>query len=262
MRQILINLLNNAVKFTPDKGEISLIVKENPSIADNHVSYTFIVKDNGIGMSQNDLKVIFEPFSRIENGTSGRIEGTGLGLSICKSFVDAMGGHISVISHQGTGSTFTVILPFEILSNDVSIGVEVIDENISFQGKHVLLVEDNDINQTIATMMLEKLGFSVTVAKDGREGYTKFLTSQPYQFDLIFMDIQMPVMNGYEAAEAIRSSNHPQAQSIPIIAMTANVFKEDVAKARSSGMNAHIGKPLEMKDIIRAASRSLKREED
>ena len=262
MRQILINLLNNAVKFTPDKGEISLIVKENPSIADNHVSYTFIVKDNGIGMSQNDLKVIFEPFSRIENGTSGRIEGTGLGLSICKSFVDAMGGHISVISHQGTGSTFTVILPFEILSNDVSIGAEVIDENISFQGKHVLLVEDNDINQTIATMMLEKLGFSVTVAKDGREGYTKFLTSQPYQFDLIFMDIQMPVMNGYEAAEAIRSSNHPQAQSIPIIAMTANVFKEDVAKARSSGMNAHIGKPLEMKDIIRAASRSLKREED
>ena len=207
--------------------------------------------------------MIFEPFSRVEEGESGRTEGTGLGLSICKSFVEAMGGHIDVVSARGKGSTFTVILPFEILENsEISFSDETVDEDVCFKGKHVLLCEDNDINRTIATMMLEKIGFIVDTALDGKEGYTRFISSQPYQYDLIFMDIQMPVMNGYEATTAIRSSNHPQSQSIPIIAMTANVFKEDIARARSAGMNGHIGKPLEMKDIIRAAARALKNEGD
>ena len=263
-RQIVINLLNNASKFTPEGGRVSLEVNEEKGLSERHIIIRITVRDSGIGMTEEEARVIFEPFRRLQNSQSRRAEGSGLGLSICKSFTEAMGGSISVQSQLGKGSEFTVLLPFEIVEGSVPAPAPEERESLpeaSFTGKHALLCEDNEINRQIACMLLGSLGFMVDTAEDGKIGFQKFLASSPGTYDMIFMDIQMPEMNGYDTAIAIRASGHPQARSIPIIAMTANVFKEDVERARESGMNAHIGKPLEKSAIIRAVSESIHQEE-
>jgi len=262
-KQIVINLLNNAVKFTPEGGRIEFEIREEKGLTEKQTILHFTVRDNGVGMSMENQENIFQPFQRIRSSGTERVEGSGLGLSICKSFTEAMGGSIALKSVPGKGSEFHVRLPFEIAENNSGDAeahdeTQISEEQADFSGKRALLCEDNEINRQIAGMLLESIGFRVDSAVDGKEGYRKFLESEPGTYDIIFMDIQMPEMNGYDTTVAIRASSHEQAGSIPIIAMTANVFKEDVERAGEVGMNGHIAKPLEKKAIISAAYRTLK----
>jgi signal transduction histidine kinase len=261
IRQIMINLLNNAVKFTPEGGKIRLEITEENGLTDRHDILRIVVRDNGIGMNAEEIQLIFEPFRRLQNAQIHRAEGSGLGLSICRSFAKAMGGSISVESSPGKGSVFTVLLPFEAAEWSSQVPAEANESEkkpaaADFTGKCALVCEDNEINCQIACLLLESMGFKVDTAGNGKEGFQKFLASRPGTYDVIFMDIQMPEMNGYDATTAIRASNHEQAKSIPIIAMTANVFKEDVEHAREAGMNGHIGKPLNKDAIIRVTMES------
>jgi len=243
--RIIINLLNNAVKFTPENGNIYLTVSELPSLSTENASFRFEVRDTGIGISKEDIKRIFEPFTRADNDTVQAIEGSGLGLSISKRLVEAMGGSISVTSVLGKGSMFSVELYFPV--NIVSDGKKKSSkrEEVSFDGQTALLAEDNAINREIASIMLQKLGFTVEIACDGTEAVRMFSESALYHFDVIYMDIRMQPMNGYAAAETIRKLKRQDAKDIPIIAMTANVFSDDVEKARKAGMTAHIAKPID-----------------
>lgn len=261
LNQILINLLNNAVKFTPTRGQITFSVDELTTLTGEQTAFRFVVRDNGAGIAPEEHASIFEPFVRASNTSAHKEEGSGLGLSISKRFVEVMGGKIMVESALNAGAVFTVELPFEYgntAAEQIPPAREKPVESVSFAGMHVLLCEDNIINRQIAVMMLESIGFSVTVADDGQQGYETFAASAEGAFDMIFMDIQMPVMTGYEATRAIRAAQHPDAATIPIIAMTANVFKEDVECARAAGMDAHIGKPLELEAIVGAVQGALR----
>ena len=250
LSQVLINLLNNAVKFTQEQGQIRFVVKELHSLKPGIVSLAFEVQDNGRGISEADLQTIFDPFVRASGGAVNKIEGTGLGLSICKSYIAAMGGQISCKSELGAGSTFLVELFFEKnMEATKAASNSAVTQQASFHGKRALLCEDHKVNQVIARKLLEKLGFTVDVASDGAEGVDKFTSSTAGTYDVIYMDIQMPNLNGYEAAQVIRSSGHPNA-GIPIIAMTANAFAEDVEKARAAGMNGHVAKPIVLEALI------------
>lgn len=217
--------------------------------------YRFTVSDTGAGIAPGDLKSIFDPFSRVDSRERRSVEGTGLGLSICKSFVDMMHGTISVESTVGEGSVFTVEIPFAVNTSYAPQPAEVHEPLAApqhFDGVHALLVEDNAVNRQIAGMLLEKLGVQLSVADDGEQAL-KMLADQPSDaFDVVFMDIQMPGMNGYEVTRAFRASGHSRAKTLPIIAMTANVFAEDVEKAREAGMNAHVGKPIALQELANA----------
>lgn len=384
IEQILINLLSNAVKYTPDGGNIEMIIEQLPKSTQNYAQMRFTVKDNGMGMSEEYLKVIFAPFTREINSTTNKIQGTGLGMAITKNLVDLMGGTISVESRQGEGSTFTVDLELRIQETDVDksfwkthgvlralivdddeevcknvvnamtgTGVSVsyaingmsavemtkefhdrdsdfdlvlldwqmsemsgietarrirkivpervlimiftaydwsdiedealeagingflpkpffltnfrlaveklilggrdsgADSELSFENTRILIAEDNEINAEILTELLGEIhGLTCEVKENGKEAFDRFASSEQGEFDIIFMDVQMPIMNGYEATRAIRSSEHPDAKTIPIIAMTANAFAEDVKAALDAGMNAHISKPVDMDRVI------------
>lgn len=260
LSQIMINLLNNAVKFTPDGGEIHFEATELTSLRPETATFRFVVSDTGIGIAKPDLEKIFKPFSRVDNSAVQEVEGTGLGLSIAKNFVEAMGGSMRVDSVLGEGTTFTVEIFFK---RDTETGAQEkkgrrIDlKSVDFSGRGALLCEDNQVNQKIAALILKRYGFTVDLAANGQEAVDKFLASPSGQYSVIYMDIQMPVMDGYTATEAIRASGHPQAKSIPIIAMTANVFAEDVEKARAAGMNAHTGKPIDTADLIETTAALL-----
>ncbi len=257
LTQILINVINNAVKFTPELGEVSLSAEPLPSTQANGIELQFVIRDTGIGMSAEVQKHIFEPFMRSDNEDANKIEGTGLGLSICQSFVTAMGGTISCESVQGKGSTFTIRLPFEKTAQvQTHKKATPAAKQTLFAGKHALVCEDHKLNQTIARRILQSIGLTVDFADDGTIGLEKFLQSKDH-YDLIYMDIQMPNMNGYVTAHNIRQSTHPQAKTIPILAMTANVFAEDVEKARVAGMNGHIAKPLVLEEIIRETTQAI-----
>jgi signal transduction histidine kinase/CheY-like chemotaxis protein len=241
LRQIFINILGNAVKFTPDGGRIEFRMEETV-LDEEKVKYRFQFEDTGIGMSEEFQKKIFDEFSQEDKGGRTNYQGTGLGMAIAKKFIELMGGTISVRSHQGEGSCFTVEILFDIAETPHT---EVADKpKTQIHGMKVLLVEDNELNMEIAREILEEEGVVVTEAWDGQKAYETFLASKPGDFDVILMDIMMPVMNGYEAARAIRKSDHPMAKSIPIIAMTANAYREDVEKALEAGMNAHVAKPI------------------
>jgi signal transduction histidine kinase/CheY-like chemotaxis protein len=250
LRQVIINLISNANKFTPKGGHISLTISETKSTREGYAHIQVEVEDNGIGIPKENQEAIFNPFIREGIAAIHNIEGTGLGLSIVKGIVEAAGGRIWVESEVGKGSKFI----FEFVSLFVdkdSYNKEKrentnVNTNINCSGVRVLLVEDNEINIMVATQLLEKLGAVVDSATNGSIGYDKFVSSKNNQYDIIFMDVQMPIMNGYEATRAIRESHHEQAKTIPIIAMTADVFAEDIAKAQEIGMNAHLGKPLEL----------------
>jgi len=250
LSQILLNLLSNAIKYTQPEGTICLSAEGMESAIRRHVHLRFVVADNGYGMSDNFVKTIFEPFSRESTESTREIQGTGLGMAITKNIVDLMGGTIFVESAPGQGSTFTVNLELQVPEEKQEEGTDIRESDggaaveLSMKGLHILAAEDNALNAEILTELLGMEGAECELAVNGQEAVEKFRNSVPGEFDLIFMDIQMPVMDGYEATRCIRACNHPDAGKIPIIAMTANAFEEDVRKALEAGMNEHTAKPV------------------
>ena len=261
MRQILMNLLSNAMKFTQTGGRISLSV-DLAGTADGKGNLEWRVSDNGIGLDDEGRERLFAPFEQGDTSTTRRYGGSGLGLAISKQLIEMMGGGIRVESELGEGSVFFFNTWLRIAAPGESEKVRqtaTAGEGLNLSGKRVLLVEDSEINQMIAANLLEKHGASVETADDGREGVQKF-RDNPGRYDIIFMDMQMPVMDGYEATKSIRESGLPGAETVPIVAMTANVFKEDVDMAFRSGMNGHVGKPLDLEQIERVVNGILGRE--
>jgi signal transduction histidine kinase len=250
MRQALINILGNAVKFTPDGGTILFSAQELRSDGEQAL-FRFTVSDTGIGMSPEFIDKIFDAFSQEDDGSRTHYKGTGLGMSITKQFIDLMGGTITVDSQLNRGSCFTVELPL-LIDHSISPTQDALQhrEAIDLTGMHVLLVEDNELNLEIAQELLTDEGAVVTTAMNGRAAVNIFLASPPGTFQVILMDVMMPVMNGYEATGAIRASAHPDAASVPILAMTANAYEEDVRRALNAGMNAHIAKPINVDHFL------------
>ena len=254
VRQVFTNIISNAVKYNKMGGFVEV---KTSVIGDSEgkVTYRFTFSDTGLGMSDDFLKKIFEPFSREDDENILKRQGSGLGMSIVKDLVTLMGGNITVISEKNIGSVFTVDIPFDIDSESEAKESDD-DTPDSFEGKRVLLVEDNDLNQEIALYMLKEKGFEVDTADNGKEAVGKFLSSKPFFYNLILMDIMMPVMNGLEATRAIRSSGRSDS-SVPIIAMTANAYEEDKKECIEAGMNEHIAKPLEESEIMAAIRRNI-----
>lgn len=257
--QILNNLLSNAYKYTPVGGTICIEVQEMEQSSSSYAKLCFKVMDNGIGMSRKFLAQIYDSFTREERSVTNTIQGTGLGMSIVKSLVDLMGGSIDVESMQGKGTCFELILDFRIPERsveDCSKQEEKEETDTSpLKGMHFLCAEDNELNAEILKELLHMEGADCVICPNGRAVVETFEQSAPGDYDMILMDVQMPVMNGYEAAKAIRRGNHPLALAIPIVAMTANAFSEDVQKSLSAGMNAHISKPMDMKKLLRVVQK-------
>jgi PAS domain S-box-containing protein len=255
LKQLLLNILANAIKYTPPYGSISLEVRETHSRLHDTIGYEFIITDNGIGMDSEFAAKIFEPFARASDSRTSEIEGTGLGMTIALNIARMMNGTIDVQSTLGKGSAFkaTVYLrPHQqIRSSKASAPAAGIDslQEINCRGKQVLLVEDNELNLEIAVELLKYAGLNITTAKNGLEGLDKFKAAPPGTYALILMDIQMPVMNGLEAAKAIRALPVKDAQTVPIVAMTANAFPEDIAATLQAGMNEHLSKPIDLEQF-------------
>lgn len=272
INQILINLLSNAVKYTGEGGEIQMSVNELPQAMEDHSRIQFIIRDNGRGMSEEYLQEIFEPFSREQNEETYKIQGTGLGMAITKSLVDLMGGSIRVESQVGKGSTFTLELELRIQEKEEEPTFRQIKEKETDQaageteesivkGMHILVVDDVPINRMILVKILGKLGAVCDTAENGQEAAEKFNSSPSGEgeYGLILMDVQMPLMNGYEATRAIRTGGHPRAEDVAIIAMTANAFVDDVRDALASGMDAHVSKPIVLEQLQAAIRDVLER---
>jgi CheY-like chemotaxis protein len=254
LRQIFINILGNAVKFTPDGGTIIFRVEEL-SADDSQVCYRFEFEDNGMGMSEEFQEHIFEAFSQEDGGSRTNYNGTGLGMSITQQFVELMGGTITVRSRLSEGSCFTVDIPFTYIEEEKK--EEEPQVNKSLKGLRVLLVEDNELNMEVAEFLLEDEGASIREAWNGKEAVEIFEGSKPGEIQVILMDMMMPVMNGEEATRAIRALERPDAKTVPILAMTANTFDEDVQTAINAGMNAHLAKPIDPELLKREILRQL-----
>lgn len=251
LRRILTNLLGNAVKFTPNKGTIFFRLYQKEDTSPELGLYKIEIEDTGIGIAKEDLDTIFEPYKRENTDTIKHIEGTGLGLAIVKTLVEMQGGSIMVESEKGKGTKFILRLEYKLTDKNTTQKNEapVNIGDINLKGKHILLVEDHPINRLVATKLLEKMGAAIIPAENGKVALEKYMQSQNSDIDFIFMDVQMPVMNGFEATKAIRHSKTPSCKTIPIIAMTANAFNEDVQKCLNAGMNAHIAKPISLENI-------------
>ena len=249
LNQILMNILSNSVKYTPAGGHIRLEVEELPRDA-HYAKYKFIVQDDGIGMSDAYLKTIFDPFTREEKSGTNHVQGTGLGMAITKSVVDLMGGVISVESAPGQGSRFEVVLEFPIDTEAALVQKPETDDvpadNSLLCGMKFLCAEDNEINSEILQMLLESKGATCTIYPDGQQIVDAFAKVKPGDYDMILMDVQMPVMDGLEATRRIRSSENPLGKTIPILAMTANAFLEDMQKSKEAGMDEHLSKPVDI----------------
>lgn len=256
VQKILLNILSNAVKYTPQGGKISLSVQEKIREDEGLSDFTFVVKDNGIGISKEFLPYIFNSFSRERNATISGVSGTGLGMTITKRLVDAMGGKIEVESQQNMGTTVTVSITFSRLVGLEEKREEIIPDAF-LKGIRVLLVEDNEINGEIASEMLRELKVNVDLVTNGKECIDALLEKDDGYYDLVLMDIQMPVMDGYEATRIIRRFSDKDKRLIPVIAMTANAFEEDKQKAFQSGMNGHLAKPVEMRHLIQALKSAI-----
>ena len=255
LQQLLTNILTNSIKYTPAHGRISFSISELPIDEKDLGCYQFIIKDNGVGMSEDFQKIMFEPFTRANNSTTNKIFGTGLGMSIAKNIVSLMNGDIKVESAPGRGSTFTITLFLKILNKSGQAAQQTPMQpanslaemkRCDYSGKRILLVEDNKLNREIACEIISMTGAQVFTAVNGKDAVERYTAAEPGFFDLIFMDVQMPIMTGYEATAAIRSSSKSDALTIPIIAMTANAFTEDVLMAKNAGMNEHMAKPIDM----------------
>ena len=258
VREVLVNILGNAVKFTNDGGTVTYAVSYHPGEDDRHVNVRYRISDTGIGMSEDFVDHIFDEFSQEDLGARTQYKGTGLGMAITKRYVDLMGGTISVESKKGVGSTFTVELPMEIADSCEGKITDYAVGKADLHGLKVLLAEDNDLNAEIAIVQLEELGMQITRAVDGKEAVRCFAENPQGTFDIILMDIMMPQMNGYEATKAIRSlDDRPDGRTIPIIAMTANAFAEDVQASLDAGMNGHLSKPIVIDEVVKAIARNL-----
>ena len=261
LMQIFSNLVSNAVKYTQEGGKIQLLVEECETKSSVYAKYRFLVSDNGMGMSADFKETIFDPFTRAEGSITNKIQGTGLGMAITRNLVEAMGGTIDVESELGQGSCFEVLIDLKI-AEDRSVALEAQEEtdeqdgNI-LQGMRLLCAEDNELNAEILAELLKIEGAECTICENGERVLEAFEQSAPGDYDMILMDVQMPVMNGYEATKAIRRSSHELAKTIPIIAMTANAFSEDIQHSLAAGMNAHISKPVEMK-VLEKTIRNIK----
>ena len=256
IREILINILSNAIKFTPDGGRITMDTSTKPAQDDDHIVLCYRIADTGIGMSPEFTEHIFDEFSQENSGARTQYQGTGLGMAITKQYVDLMGGTISVESEKGKGTTFTVELPLALAEPIKKAPEHVAPKNLS--DLHVLLAEDNDLNAEIAAVLLEDKSMQVTRAVDGQATLETFRDNPAGTFDVILMDIMMPRLNGYEAAKAIRSlPGRPDGHTIPIIAMTANAFAEDVQAAMDAGMNAHLAKPIVIDTVTAVIAENL-----
>ena len=257
VREILLNVISNAIKYTPEGGHIAGSVKELPSEKPKTGRYTFTVQDDGIGMSEEFQKHIFEQFARERTSTVSKIQGTGLGLAITKSLVDMMGGRITVESEPGRGSEFTISLRFPV--GEAKAGQMIpVSKASDFTGKKLLVVEDNELNLEIASTLLEEAGFEVDTAGNGKIAVEKVEAASAGRYDLILMDVQMPEMDGYEATRRIRALPDKKKAAIPIVAMTANAFEEDQKNALNAGMNGHIAKPLDIQKLFQVLSELLK----
>lgn len=261
LMQIFSNLLSNAIKYTQEGGEIQLLAEECESNSSVYAKYRFLVCDNGVGMSADFKDRIFDAFTRAENSLTNKIQGTGLGMAITKNLIDSMGGTIDVESEPGQGSCFEVFMDLKIaeersVSPASQAETEKQDGNI-LKGMRFLCAEDNELNAEILTELLKIEGAECTICENGKRVLETFEQSVPGDYDMILMDVQMPVMNGYEATKAIRRSSHELAKTIPIIALTANAFSEDIQHSLAAGMNAHISKPVDMKTLEKTI-RSIK----
>lgn len=256
VRQIFINILSNSIKYNKRCGRISCKVSAIKA-TDKQVVYRVAIADTGIGMSGEFLQHLFEPFAREHEDARSSYEGTGLGMSIVKKLVEKMEGTIEVESKVGVGSTFTVTLPFEIAqASDIQVDDAEL-EHCDLSGVQILLVEDNDLNMDIAETVLKDAGASITKAFNGQQAVYAFSKAPADTFDIILMDVMMPVMDGYEATRRIRGLNRLDAKTIPIIAMTANAFAEDVEESRNAGMNEHIAKPLDIGKVKATIARYI-----
>ena len=260
IREVLVNILGNAVKFTDDGGTITFETSYRKCEDSNHIVVCYRISDTGVGMSEDFVEHIFDEFSQEENGARTQYKGTGLGMAISKRYIDLMGGSISVESKKGVGSVFTVEFPME-LTDESRVEVKSLPADLSgLNGVKILLAEDNDLNAEIVTIQFEELGIKITRACDGDETVKIFAENPPDTFDMILMDIMMPKKNGYEATIAIRGlKDRPDARTIPIIAMTANAFVEDVQASLDAGMNGHLAKPIVMEEVTRTILMNLNR---
>lgn len=263
--QVLLNLLSNAVKYTKKGGSIYVKVTERPGAMSGYANYEFVIKDTGIGMSEEFVTKIFEPFKRELDSTTSGIQGTGLGMAITKNIVEMMGGTISVQSKKGVGSEFTVCFMFRVNTGEKLVHMSEFDNVMSLEQQlaevpkgRILLAEDVELNQEIATTILKDAGFETEVAGNGRIAVDMLAKSEPGYYQVILMDVQMPVMNGYEATKEIRRMENRDLASIPIIAMTANAFEEDKQEALKSGMNGHIAKPIDIEVLFGVLRQILK----
>ena len=263
LMQIFSNLLSNAIKYTQEGGKIQLLAEECESNSSVYAKYRFLVSDNGMGMSADFKDTIFDAFTRAESSLTNKIQGTGLGMAITRNLVEAMGGTIDVESEPGQGSCFEVFIDLKIAEDRTAAlaareEIAEQDGNI-LQGMRFLCAEDNELNAEILTELLKIEGAECTICENGAELLKAFKQSAPGEYDMILMDVQMPVMNGYEATKAIRTSSHELAKTIPVIAMTANAFSEDIQHSLAAGMNAHVSKPVEMR-VLEKTIRRIKSE--
>ena len=261
LMQIFSNLVSNAVKYTQEGGKIQFLVEECETKSSVYAKYRFLVSDNGMGMSADFKKTIFDPFTRAESSVTNKIQGTGLGMAITKNLVEAMGGTIDVESELSQGSCFEVLIDLRIAEDRSVSSAEQAEKDEPagnvLKGMRFLCAEDNELNAEILMELLKIEGAECTICENGKRVLEAFEQSAPGDYDMILMDVQMPVMNGYEATKAIRRSSHELAMTIPIIAMTANAFSEDIQHSLAAGMNAHVSKPVEMK-VLEKTIRSIK----
>ena len=251
VKRVMMNILSNAVKYNRANGQIYISCREIPSEQPEMPIIEFVCRDTGIGMTDEFQKHIFEPFAQEHTGSRTKFAGTGLGMPITKKLIEKMGGTITFESEKGVGTTFVIRVPFKI-DPDVDKREEQKDvSEKSIKGLHILLAEDNELNMEIAEFVLQNEGADVTKAWDGQEAVELFRNSEPGEFDVILMDIMMPVMNGYEAAKMIRSLDREDAKEVPIIAMTANAFTEDRIRAKEAGMDEHVAKPVDVELLIK-----------
>ena len=261
LMQIFSNLVSNAVKYTQEGGKIQFLVEECETKSSVYAKYRFLVSDNGMGMSADFKDTIFDAFTRAESSMTNKIQGTGLGMAITKNLVEAMGGTIDVESELGQGSCFEVLIDLRIAEDRFVSSAEQVEKDEPagnvLKGMRFLCAEDNELNAEILMELLKIEGAECTICENGKRVLEAFEQSAPGDYEMILMDVQMPVMNGYEATKAIRRSSHELAKTIPIIAMTANAFSEDIQHSLAAGMNAHVSKPIEMK-VLEKTIRSIK----
>ena len=265
LQEIMLNIISNAIKYIPEGHSIHVEIHESVSENPSKVRYIFSCEDTGIGMSEEYLPHIYEEFSREHTTTENKVPGTGLGLPIIKSMIELMGGSIQVESRLGIGTKFTVDLSFDIASKEEVYGSQDTIKSSAIhtiKGKRILLVEDNELNAEIAKTVLEDVGALITRAENGQQAVELFKEKPAGTFDAILMDLMMPVMDGYTATRKIRSLEHSDAKTIPIIAMTANAFQEDAEKCIAVGMNAHLAKPLDIEKMMITICRLVKKENE